>query len=83
MYELILSNKIKLQLKKLPEDMKNRIGRSLEKIRIRPHHFVKRIVGTKFFALRSGDHRIILDIVNKDLVIYALELGHRKKIYSN
>ncbi len=81
MYEIVLSEKAKKQLKKFSEDLRNRVGRALEKIRIRPHHFVKRIVGTKYFRLRVGDYRIILDIVNKNLIIYVIEVRHRKNIY--
>ncbi len=81
MYELSYSEKILKQLKKIQVLDKNRIIKSLERIRIRPHHFVKRIVGTKYFRLRIGDYRIILNIVNKNLVIYVLEMGSRKNIY--
>lgn len=81
MYEIILTDKVKSQLKKLSSDSKNRIGKALEKIRIRPHHFVKRVVGTKFFRLRVGNYRVILDIKNNDFIIYAIEIGNRKNIY--
>jgi mRNA interferase RelE/StbE len=81
MYELSYSKKVLSQLKKLELTEKDRMIKSLEKIRIRPHHFVKRLVGTEHYALRVGDYRIILDIVNRKLIIYVLEVGHRKKIY--
>jgi len=81
MYELSYSEKILKQLKKIQVLDKNRIIKSLERIRIRPHYFVKKIVGTKYFRLRVGNYRIILNIINKNLVIYVLEFGHRKNIY--
>ena len=81
MYELFYSKKILNQLKKLEKVNGNRIIKKLEQIRIRPYYFVKRIVGTNYFRLRVGYYRIILNIVNKNLIIYVLELGHRKNIY--
>lgn len=81
MYDLLYSKKILLQLKKLDHSKKERIINSLERIRIRPHYFVKRIVGTKYFRLRVGDYRIILDILNNNLIIHILEMGPRKNIY--
>ena len=81
MYNLTYSKKVLNQLKKLDHELKTRIIKTLERIRIRPHSFVKKIIGTKYFRLRVGDYRIILDIINKNLIIYVIELGHRKKIY--
>ena len=83
MYELVLSDKAKKQLSKLPSNLQERIGIVFERIKIRPHHFVKKIVGTKYFRLRVGDYRIIIDIQNKILIIYILEISHRKKVYKS
>ena len=82
MYEIILHNTAKRQLKKLPRDIQTRIIKTLERIKIRPYHFVKRKAGTPHYILRAGDYRLILDIKDKKLIILVLELGPRKKIYS-
>ncbi len=81
MYSIIFNPFAEKQLKKLDNDLQKRILDVLERIRIRPHHFVKRLVGSPYFRLRVGDYRIILDIQNNKLVIVVVELGHRKKIY--
>ncbi|MEK6827445.1 MAG: type II toxin-antitoxin system RelE/ParE family toxin [Nanoarchaeota archaeon] len=81
MYSVEFSKKAEEQLSKLPEDLNLRIIHVLERIRIRPHHFVKRIIGTDYFRLRIGDYRAILDIKNNQLIIFVLEIGHRKNIY--
>lgn len=74
-YELSYSDKILKQLDKLDVITEKRILNALEKIRIRPHHFIKKIVGTKFFRLRVGDYRIILNIENNKLIIYSFLEG--------
>jgi mRNA interferase RelE/StbE len=81
MYEIIVSDKAKEQLKKLPQDIRNRIGNVLERIRIRPFYFVKRLVGSPYYRLRVGDYRVILNIQNERLIIFVIEVGHRKNIY--
>lgn len=81
MYEIILSDNARKQLSKLPQEIKNRIGQVIERIKIRPHHFVKRLVGSPYFRLRVGDYRLILDIQQKKLIILVLEIGHRKNVY--
>jgi mRNA interferase RelE/StbE len=81
MYEIIVSDKAKKQLSKLSQDIRDRIGIALERIRIRPQHFVLRLVGSPYYRLRVGDYRVILDIINEKLVIMIIEIGHRKNIY--
>ena len=81
MYSIIFNPFAEKQLKKLDNNLQIRILDVLNRIRIRPHHFVKRLVGSPYFRLRVGDYRIILDIQNDKLVIVVVELGHRKNIY--
>jgi len=81
MYSIIFNPFAEKQLKKLENNLQRRILDVLNRIRIRPHHFVKRLIGSPYFRLRVGDYRIILDIQNDKLVIVVVELGHRKNIY--
>ena len=82
MYEIIVSDAAKKQLSKLSQEFKDRIGFVVERIRIRPFHFVKRLVGSPYYRLRVGDYRVILDIQQDKLVIIVIEVGHRKNVYS-
>ena len=81
MYEIIVSDLAKKQLSKASQEMRDRIGIVLERIRIRPYSFVKKLVGCPYFRLRVGDYRIILDIKDDKLIIFVIGLGHRKNIY--
>jgi mRNA interferase RelE/StbE len=63
------------------KETQKRIISTLERIRIRPYPYVKKLVGNPYFRLRSGDYRIILDIKENKLIIYVLEVGHRRNIY--
>ncbi|MFH1521802.1 MAG: type II toxin-antitoxin system RelE/ParE family toxin [archaeon] len=83
MYEIIFHKPAKKQLKKLPQEIQIRILKTLERIRVRPHYFIKRLTGSPYYRLRVGDYRIILDIQNKKLIIFVLELGQRKNIYKS
>ena len=83
MYDLVFYDKAKRQLKKLSTHNKERITNALERIRIRPHHFVKKKQGTPYYILRVGEYRVILDIRENRLIIFVIELGHRKKIYKS
>ncbi|MBI2452001.1 type II toxin-antitoxin system RelE/ParE family toxin [Candidatus Pacearchaeota archaeon] len=83
MYEIIFTDKAKRQFLKLEKKYQERIGAVLERIKIRPEHFVEKIVGDLGYKLRVGDYRLILDIDKNKLLILILKVGHRKNIYKN
>ena len=80
-YELLYTETFLRQLKKLSRDVQKRIVQTLERCRILPYHFVKKLVGCPYFRLRTGDYRIIIDIQQGKMQIMVLEVGHRKNIY--
>ena len=81
MYKIILTEKAKQQLSSFSRDIQHRIGAVIERLKIRPIHISKRLIGSPLFRARAGDYRIIFEIREKELIIYVLEIGHRKKIY--
>lgn len=80
-YDLIYTGEVRKQLKKLDEKQRRRIISTLERCRIRPHSFIKKLVSSPYFRLRVGEFRVIVDIRNNELVIMVLEIGHRRNIY--
>ena len=81
MYKVLFSQKAEKQLDKLERKTAERVTLTLERIIIRPQAYVKRLVGCPYYSLRVGDYRLILDIKDDKLIIFIIELGHRKNIY--
>lgn len=81
MYTLVYTEEFFKQVRKLGKDVQKRIFSTLERIRIRPYPHVKKLVGCPYFRLRAGDYRVILDIVENKMLIYVLEVGHRRNVY--
>ncbi len=81
MYDIEFSKTAEKQLYKLEKDMQIRIISILERIKVRPYPHVKKLIGCPYFRLRAGDYRIILDIKEDKVLIYVIEVGHRKNIY--
>ena len=81
MYQVEFSKFAESQLNKLEQNIQERIIEVLERIKVRPYHFVHRLVGNPYYRLRVGDYRAILDIKQDKTIIFVIELGHRKKIY--
>ena len=81
MFEIEFSKNSEKQLLKLEKDIQKRIIFTLDRIRIRPYPHVKKLVGNPYFRLRVGEYRVILDIQKNKLIIFVVEIGHRKNIY--
>ena len=82
MYNIEFSQTTEKQFYKLEKNIQERIISVLERIQIRPFHFVKRKQGTPYFIMRVGEYRAILDIRQDKKIIFVIEAGHRKNIYN-
>ncbi len=80
-YQLFFTKQAKKDLTKLNKEDKKRIMSTLERCRLRPHVYVKKLVASPYFRLRIGKFRAILKIDKGELVIMVLEIGHRRNIY--
>lgn len=69
------------QLRKLDREMRQRIIATIERIRIRPDTFIRKLVGDEGYRLRVGNYRVILDIDKEQLIILILRIGHRRNVY--
>lgn len=82
MYNLFFSDTASKQLSKLDKQIQERILKALERILIRPHPFVTKLVGEPYYKFRVGDYRVLLDIQEGKLIILVVEVGHRKNVYN-
>jgi len=82
-YKVLFSKSAKKQLEGFGPRIRKRIISSLERIRIRPERYVKKLVDDPGYRLRVGDYRVILDIEHDKLLILVIKVGHRKKIYKD
>lgn len=69
------------QLKKLDKTVAERIIKKVKTISSKPFSYVKKLKGFDLFSLRVGSYRAILSIEKKKMIVFVLEVGHRKKIY--
>jgi mRNA interferase RelE/StbE len=69
------------RLKKLERVTAQRIIAKTEALSEVPFRFVKPLKGFNLYVLRVGDHRVIMSIEQRKMIISVLEVGHRKSIY--
>ena len=69
MFSVEFTQTAEKQFFKLEKSIRERVINVLERIKIRPFHFIKRKEGTPYFILRIGDYRAILNIDLKKIVM--------------
>ena len=69
------------ELKKLEKPIAEKIIMALDRIKIRPYKYVRKILGTEYYRLKVDDYRVILDIKDDKLIILVIRAGYRKSIY--
>jgi len=77
MYEIILAKSVEKFLDKLDSKERERIILALDKLRIRPEAYIKRLVGEKLYKFRVGNYRLIIDLNKNQLLILVVKIGHR------
>jgi mRNA interferase RelE/StbE len=82
-YEVLFSDLALNQLRKLDLEIRQRIIAAIERIRIRPEGYVRKLVGDDGYRLRVGNYRVILDLDKEMLIILELRIGHRKNVYDS
>lgn len=73
------------QLKKMGKSEAKRIinymkeMERLDNLRVRGKALVENLKG--FWRYRVGDWRVICDIVDEEIIIHVIEVGHRREVY--
>ncbi len=81
----VYSKKAQKQFKKLDSAIQKRIKvytqelQTLENPRDRGKALVGNFAG--FWRYRVGDYRIVCEIIENELMIYAIDIAHRSKVY--
>lgn len=85
-YKLVVSDEVEKQLKKMDKHVGLMLAKDMKK-RLdglnNPRQFGKALTGQYkgLWRYRVGNYRVICDIVDNEMIILALEVGHRKEIY--
>ncbi len=81
MYNLVYTNLAVKDIKKLPPDIKKRIGKTLLRYQQDPLGYSEPLTDARLgtHRFRIGDYRVIFDLEDRDIVI--LRVGHRRDIY--
>lgn len=81
-YVVRLTKKAEKQLDKLPDDTADWLLSTMGDLSTDPRpKGSKKLKGRNGYRLRKGNYRIIYEILDKELVIDVVAIGHRKDVY--
>lgn len=82
-YSVELSRAAHKSLKDIPHSDVRKIRDKIEKLKKEtlPNGSEKLSGNDDLYRIRSGDYRIIYQILRKRLIILVVKIGHRRKIY--
>ena len=69
------------QLKKLDKKQARRIRDAVLEITDNPFIAVRKLSDSAFFRMRVGDYRVIMDLQQGKMIIFVVEVAHRRRIY--
>lgn len=70
-------------LKKLDQTTRRRLGAAIDDLREQPRpHGVKKLEGVEgLYRVRVGEHRIVYQIDDAELIVTVVTLGNRRDVY--
>lgn len=81
-YTAVLSKKAQKQLNKLSDKIAEPILEAISDLEQNPRPAGnKKLKGRDAYRVRVGNYRVIYDIIDSQLIIDVITLGHRKDIY--
>ena len=80
-YEVRFTETALNQLRKLEKEIQIRIIAILERVKISPERYLRKLKGRPEYRLRVGDYRILILVDREKLILLVVDVGHRKNIY--
>ncbi len=82
-YQIKISDKARHLLKKLSDDLKEKMIAAIETLAVQPRpNGCKKLKGYQdTYRIRIGNYRIVYQIKDKELLVLVLNLGKRDNIY--
>ena len=80
-WEVIWSEKSVKQLEKMDKIHAQKIYDAVMDITQNPFRAITRLRNSKFYRLRVGKYRVIMDLQKSKMIIFVVEADHRGQIY--
>jgi len=81
-YELVFRNSVARDFRPIPKKDVTRILRRIEALRDDPRPAgSEKLSGQERYRIRQGRYRILYEVIDTQLVVTVVKIGHRKNVY--
>ena len=80
-WNVLWSSRSIRQLKKLDKKQARKIRDAVLEITDNPFVAVRKLSDSAFFRMRVGNYRIIMDLQQGTMIIFVVEVDHRRRVY--
>jgi mRNA interferase RelE/StbE len=82
-YQIRIKESAKKELAKIPKEFGQKIVVEITALALNPKpHGCKKLVGAEHtYRIRTGNYRVIYTLVEQQLIIEVIKIGHRKDVY--
>jgi mRNA interferase RelE/StbE len=82
-YVIVLTKKAQKQLDKIPDAVATSTFEAITTLEQDPRpQGCKKLTGREGYRIRVGNYRVIYSIIDDELIVSIITLGHRKDIYN-
>ena len=81
-FELVFKQSVAKDLRQIPKKDVTRSLNRIKKLSIEPRPTgVEKLSGPDRYRVRQGVYRILYEILNNELVVVVIKIGHRRDVY--
>jgi len=83
-YRLRLKKSAAKEIENLPKKDCARVVAAIQKLLDEPYgQNTQKLSGQEKYRIRVGNYRVLYEIINDELVVMVVNVGHRKDVYRN
>jgi mRNA interferase RelE/StbE len=81
-YKVIIKRSAEKEIEALPLKDRRRVVAKIQSLADNPRPpGCEKLSGADKYRLRQGDYRILYEIIDRDLIITVVRVGHRRDVY--
>ena len=83
-YRIVIKKSAAKEIERIEKKDKIRIIEKIRSLAVEPHpHGSKKVSGQEKYRIRQGNYRILYQLIDDELIINVVKVGHRRDIYKN
>ena len=83
-YRIVIRKSAAKEIERIEKKDRIRIIEKIRGLAFEPHpHGSKKLSGQEKYRIRQGNYRILYQVIDDELIINVVKIGHRRDVYQN